>query len=246
MDEYQKQFTKPKHNIFLYVLLVAVLGSIIYIGVIIYHGTQTSSEDVIASISDSYSNDLSLDSSGLGSLDANANLETQDDPSFGSREAKVHIIEFGDFECPYCNQELTVVKQLQARYGNQIFFQFRDFPVVNAHPNALNAAIAASCAYQQGNDKFWLYHDRLYQFQDSLSDELYTSLAERIGLNLESFAACYSQKDTSDEVEQDYVDGLDLGVTGTPTFFINGSRVPGAIPYDTFVKVIDQLLEKNS
>jgi len=246
MNEYQKQFTRPKHNIFLYALVIAVLGSFTYIAVIIYKGTQTSTDDVIASISDAYVHDLSIDSSGLGSLDSGANLETQDDPFFGSREAKVRIVEFGDFECPFCNQELTVIKQLQTRYGNQIFFQFRDFPVVTSHPNAFNAAIAATCAYEQGNEKFWLYHDRLYQFQDSLSDELYASLAQRIGLDIQSFTSCYSQKTTSDEVEQDYLDGLDLGVTGTPTFFINGSRVPGAIPFDIFVKVIDKLLDQPS
>ena len=245
MDEFQKQFTNPKRNIFMYVLIGAIIIGVGYVGVSVYRATQKKGNDILSSISDSYVNALSVDTSGVGSADTNANIETQDDPFFGSRDGKVHIVEFGDFECPFCNQELEVIKQLQTRYGNQIFFQFRDFPVVIAHPNAYNAAIAAECAHEQSEEKFWQYHDRLFQFQDSLSDDLYISLAQRIGLDEEQFATCLDSAATRAEVEQDYLDGLDLGVTGTPTFFINGNRVPGAIPLDIFEKVIDQLLKEN-
>jgi len=246
MENFNDQFTKPKHNIFLYVVVIVVVLGVGYLGVSVYRATQQKSSDILASLSDKYINELSVDSSGVGAGNAQADVETEDDPFIGSRDGRVHIVEFGDFECPFCSQEVAVIQQLEARYGNQIFMQFRNFPIVTLHPNAYNAALAAECAYAQGNEKFWQYHDRLYQFQDSLSDDLYFSLAQRTGLDVDAFTTCYNQKTPADEVEQDYLDGVDLGVTGTPTFFINGHRVPGAISFDMFQKVIDQLLEKSS
>jgi len=244
MDNFEDQFTHPKRHIMLYGIIALVVIGVGYLTVLIYQSSQESSDDLLSSISTEYVNDISLDSAGVTSNNPGVSVETTDDPYVGSIDAKVHIVEFGDFECSYCNQEVEVIKQLQTLYGNQIFFQFRDFPVVDSHDNAYNAAIASECAHEQSAEKYWQYHDRLFQFQESLTDELYVSLAQRIGLNEEEFTTCFNAQSTADDVQKDYLDGLDVGVTGTPTFFINGYRVPGAISFDMFKKVIDQLLEE--
>lgn len=244
MDQFQNQFTHPKNHVMLYSIIALIVIGVLYLAVLIYQASQEKEDDILASIATEYINDISLDSAGLTTNGSELTVETEDDPYFGSRDAKVHIVEFGDFECTFCNQEVEVIKQLQTLYGNQIFFQFRDFPVANSHDNAYDAAVASECAHEQSEEKYWQYHDRLFQFQESLTDELYVSLAQRIGLNETEFTTCYNAQSIRDEVQEDYLDGLNAGVTGTPTFFINGYRVPGAIPFDMFKKVIDQLLEK--
>ena len=154
MDNFEDQFTHPKRHIMLYGIIALVVIGVGYLTVLIYQSSQESSDDLLSSISTEYVNDISLDSAGVTSNNPGVSVETTDDPYVGSIDAKVHIVEFGDFECSYCNQEVEVIKQLQTLYGNQIFFQFRDFPVVDSHDNAYNAAIASECAHEQSAEKY--------------------------------------------------------------------------------------------
>lgn len=227
----------------------AIVGVILLaFGYFVYELSQTISDQTNQDIANSVVNDIQ----NRNALNANAGTTqvdtavTDDDPFFGSRDASVVIVEFGDFQCPYCKEVHPVVKSLQQRYGDRIFFQFRDFPIESSHPEATNAALAAGCALEQGTEAFWNYHDRLYQFQDDLGSDLYPILAERIGLNIAAFNSCLSDQTYFDEVEEDYTEGIDLGVRSTPTFFINGSRVPGAIPEATFFSIIDRLLSQTT
>lgn len=169
-------------------------------------------------------------------LDPAVTLATDDDPSLGPRDARVVVVEFGDFECPACGAEFPVVKQLMDQYKDRVRFVFRDLPLTDIHPNALNAALAANCAFEQG--KFWEMHDTLYTHQDALAEEDLKRYAVQLGLNSVQFGDCWQSSKYLDEVENDTQTALSAGVQATPTFFINGQPVQGAIPYETFQQLI--------
>ncbi len=175
--------------------------------------------------------------------DSELYLNTADDPVVGSKEAKVKIVEFSDFQCPYSRQSFSVVREILQRYGDKIYFVYRDFPVAEIHPEATIAAQAAQCAAEQG--KFWEMHDKLFISQESLAAEDLKKYARALGLNTALFNRCLTEERYQEEVVQDLADGVNLGVKGTPTFFINGYRVQGSIPKTIFIKIIEQALAEN-
>lgn len=242
----EEQFTKPKKHFFRTTIVVLIVFVVVVYLMYAFSGEEESKteEDIISAIAEQFATSTTATGAngGSGTLTADL-LVTQDDPFFGSRDAKVTIVEFGDFECPFCRQAHPSVKTLQAAFGDRIFFQFRDFPIVAIHDQALNASLAAECAHDQSNEAFWAFHDRLYQFQEELTDDVYVGLAQRTGLNVSDFTSCFEQSKYLSEIQEDYDAGIAAGVTGTPTFFINGHRVPGVIPEEIFVGVIEELLK---
>lgn len=170
--------------------------------------------------------------------DGDINPVSDDDPSFGSRDAAVTIVEFADFGCPYSRTASFVVRALAQKYSDQVFYQYRDFPLEDVHPGATLAAQAAECAREQ--DKFWEFHDKIYLNQTDLRRERFVQFAQELNLNPRSFSRCLDSGRYAAEVNSDYQDGLDAGVRGTPTFFINGNRIPGSIPADTLEELIQR------
>ena len=163
---------------------------------------------------------------------------TQDDPTLGSPDAQLVVVEFADFGCPYCKEASNTVRALATKYPEKIYYQYRDYPVDELHPEARLVAEAGECAYEQ--ERFWEFHDKAYQNQDSLSEQKVYKIAEEIGLDTKQFSDCVESGKYQEEVEGDYQDGLSVGVIGTPTFFINGNRIPGAIPYIILESLIEQ------
>ncbi len=164
-----------------------------------------------------------------------------DDPILGSEDALITIIEFGDYECPFCKQwHEEIWPQLQTTYPQMIRLVYRDFPLVGLHENAVPAAEAANCAGAQG--KYWEYHDLLFQNQSSLSEEQYTVLAGELGLSISEFTTCLTNQTYATEVEADFQEAITFGLTGTPTFFINGYRVEGVPSIDDFQGIIENIL----
>jgi len=166
---------------------------------------------------------------------------TLDDPSLGPKGALVTIVEFSDFECPYCRQAFPIIREIVNIYGDKIRYIYRDFPVSDLHPNAEKAAEAAQCAYEQG--KFWPYHDKLFLNQENLNINDLKLYASQVGLNQELFDVCLDSGKYENEVKQDFNDGVLAGVRGTPTWFIEGVRVEGVIPLQIFKKVIEEQIE---
>jgi protein-disulfide isomerase len=166
-------------------------------------------------------------------------VSPDDDPSRGSLDAPVVMIEFSDYQCHYCGVfARETLHPLLALYGDQIRFVYRDF--VFYGPVSLQAAIAAECANEQ--NAFWPYHDLLFEFQDELNRDRMFDLARSIDLDMELFSACLDDPAMEAEVKADTGDGLRLDVRGTPTFFINGRILVGAAPLDTFATLIDEEL----
>jgi protein-disulfide isomerase len=163
------------------------------------------------------------------------------DPSVGPADAAITIIEFSDFECPYCRKwQLEVWPQLQKEYGNQVRLVYRDFPLYGLHANAAPAAQAANCAGDQ--EKYWQFHDKLFTTDETYSVELYQQFATDLGMNVEDFNACLSSGKYAEEVQADYDWAANLGIQSTPTFFINGIPMVGAQPFESFKSLIDKEL----
>jgi protein-disulfide isomerase len=161
-------------------------------------------------------------------------------PSKGSAGAPIEMIEFSDFQCPFCLRADPTVQQVLKTYGDRIRFVYRHYPLPN-HPSARPAAEAAACANEQG--KFWPYHDRLFANPTKLSAADLKQAAAELGLNTSQFNACVDSHKLKAEVDADIREGEQAGVNGTPAFFINGRAISGAQPFDVFKKVIDEELE---
>jgi protein-disulfide isomerase len=165
-----------------------------------------------------------------------------DDPVLGAPDAPITIVEFADFECPYCQQHaLETHPRLVAAYGEQIRFVYKDFPISSTHPDAFPAALAAQCALEQ--DAFWEYHDLLFSGRLGLGRESYLGYAGELGLNLDEFTVCFDEERYSEAVQADYNFAVELGISSTPTFIINGIALVGAQPYSVFEQIIDYELE---
>ncbi len=168
---------------------------------------------------------------------ATLHIATADDPSKGGIDAKIVIVEFSDFQCPYCFQSFPVVRELISAYGDQIKFIYRDFPLKN---NSQKAAEAGECAHEQG--KFWEMHDKLFINQNDLSVLALKRYASELGLDESSFNECLDSGRYVTEVQEDLSDGLLAGVDGTPTFFINDYEFQGSVTVDAFKMIIDELI----
>lgn len=165
-------------------------------------------------------------------------VSVDDDPSLGPENAPIVMVEFSDFRCPYCARfHAQTLEPLLAQYEGQIKFVYRDFPVVGGD----RAALAAECAHDQ--NVFWEYHDLLFENQSLLdSDDSLIQLASQLDIDMDTFSTCLSSDQHSDEIQNDFSQGLSYGVGGTPAFFINGRPIVGAQPIAAFQQVIDEEL----
>ena len=158
----------------------------------------------------------------------------------GNPKAPVVIVEFSDFQCPYCRSVQPTLKNLLAKYEGRVSLSYRDLPLRDIHPQAQMAAEASRCAGEQG--KFWEYHDLLFENPNKLNREGLVEQVRSLKLDEKQFDSCLSSGKYKAQVEQDRQLGLRAGLTGTPGFFINGNMLSGNLPQDSFEKVIQSEL----
>ena len=168
-------------------------------------------------------------------------VDTTGDRVLGADHAPVTIVEFSDFECPYCRQSVAVLKELRQVYGDRVRLIYRDYLGPN-HAHALRAAEASRCAGEQG--KFWEYHDLLFDRQSPGNGWDFAALAKELHLQQDPFESCRQSGRFREQITKDLQDGLKLGITSTPTFLINGRPIVGAQPLANFQTLIDSLLAR--
>jgi protein-disulfide isomerase len=173
------------------------------------------------------------------SAEVAANIAKGKGPSFGPENAKVTVVEFSDFQCPYCSKAADVVDQVKQKYGDRVHFVFRQFPLP-MHPNARGAAEAALAANAQG--KFWEFHDKLFKNQGQLSREGLEGFAKDVGMNVPQFKKALDGKTYAADVDSDVKLGESVAVQGTPTMFINGARVQNPTSIETVSGQIESAL----
>jgi len=156
----------------------------------------------------------------------------------GPADAAVTLVEYGDYECPYCGAAYPIVKEVQAQLGERLRFVFRNFPIVTSHPHAEQAAEAAEAAGAQG--EFWQMHDLLYERQSRLGDPDLRSYAEELGLDVGRFDAELAGHVHAPRVREDFMSGVRSGVNGTPTFYIDGVRHDDSYDVDTLLAALER------
>jgi protein-disulfide isomerase len=167
---------------------------------------------------------------------------TEGHPSRGPGAAPVTIVEFGDFQCPYCGGLFSTLKMVEEVYGDRVRLVFRQLPLTTIHPYAQKAAEASLCAHAQG--RFWDYHDSLFGNQEELELEDLRQRAVRLELDLDDFNACLDSGAQAGRVAEDVQAAVDAGVYSTPTMFINGRILEGAHPYPSIAELIDDELRR--
>jgi protein-disulfide isomerase len=187
--------------------------------------------------------DLTVDP--LEQVISRINLENQ--PHRGPSDARVTIVEYSDFQCPFCARVYTTLEeQVLKEYGDRVRFVFKNFPLSSIHPWAEDGAIASECAFRQGNDAFWVMYDGLFQKQSEITKETLkektVEIAKAGNLDVASFEACLDGRQTLDAVRADETEANVLGVSSTPTFFVNGRRLSGAQSFESFKQMIEEEL----
>lgn len=161
-------------------------------------------------------------------------------PYLGQTNAQIVIVEFSDFQCPVCQAEFPIIREIVAKYQSQILYIYRQYPIINE--NSVKVSQASYCAHEQG--KFWAMHDRLFlsPSDNYLADDL-KNIAQQAGLNMEQFNNCLTTEKYKNLVLEDTQDGFTLGAKGTPTFFINGNKISGLVSKAGWESLLDQLLK---
>jgi protein-disulfide isomerase len=164
-------------------------------------------------------------------------------PIVGPQDAVVTVVEFADYQCPYCRQVEPSMEKLRETYKDRIKYSYRDFPLP-MHQYAEKAAEASRCAGDQG--KFWPYHDLVFKSDTNLDDAKLKSIAHDVNLDTTKFDKCLDNAQDADAVKTDLQAGKSLGITGTPTVFVNGHVITGAVGYDTFKELVDQQIAESA
>ena len=164
-------------------------------------------------------------------------------PVRGDEDAAITIVEWSDFQCPFCDRATPTLAKIEEHYGSKVRLAFKHFPL-SIHPQAAGAHAAAEAAHRQG--KFWEMHDKIFENQRDLAPATFERYAAELGLDVERFKRDVASADVKKRIDEDMRQAQKLGVSGTPSFFINGRFLSGAQPFENFKQVIDSILEKES
>lgn len=165
-------------------------------------------------------------------------VEGNDNYWAGAANPKINIVEFADFSCAYCKNSFTKIREISLKYKKDVKIIFRDYPV---YKHSLDLAMAARCAGEQG--LFWLMHDKLFQNQGIYEKNQLLKLADQIGADIDKFNDCFTNKKYLKQIQKDFIDAEKLEISGTPTWFINGQKVAGDIPYELFTVIVEELIK---
>ena len=168
------------------------------------------------------------------------NPVSNDDHIEGAQNAAVTLVEYGDYQCPYCGQAYPIIKRLQKHYGSKLRFVFRNFPLTEIHPLAEPAAQTAEYAAAEG--QFWEMHDLIFENQSNLSIELLLQLADFLNLSSAELKEALKNHTFDAKIQKDFMSGIKSGVNGTPTLYINGVRYSGPVEFQDLVSAIDEII----
>ena len=226
------------------ILIICAVGFFVLLGITLSHKNaidDTNSNNNVAVNNNNQAQQPTDPNNPPSPQLSDVSKPTSADHVRGSLNAKVVMIEYSDFQCPYCKMAHATLKQLVSDYKGQVAWVFRNFPLESIHPYAKKGAEAAECASEQG--KFWEYADKLYDNQSSFSDTYFTQAATELGLDMTKFNSCLTSEKYSSKIEASAQEAAKAGITGTPGIFVNDQFVRGALPIDNFKQVIDTLVK---
>jgi protein-disulfide isomerase len=229
------------------VIVVAVLLSVITKnnGTVSFENTENALNNILTQAERQFTNITNVNELVSEVEPGTEWLEgAEDDPTLGDDNASLVIVEFSDFQCPFCKASFPGIREFIENNDGKIKYIYRDFPVDEIHTEARMAAEAGACAHSQG--KFWQLHDRMFQNQNDLSKVSILNYAKQSGINMKTFETCLEERRYQDEVEKDRAVGIELGVRGTPTWFINGEKLEGSIPIEVWDQIFKTLEERGA
>lgn len=215
-------------------LVVCAIGFFVLLGVFISNKEEGESQVV-------NQNSNVNQPAPTGSLASSLKKITKSDHVRGDLNAKVMMVEFSDFQCPFCQRVHPTLQQLVDDYDGEVAWAYKHFPLDSLHPFARKAAEASECAAEQG--KFWDYADGLYNNQSLINEDYLPQLASQLSLNTSKFNDCLSSGKYAGKVNEHYQEGQSVGITGTPGIYVNDQLVKGAYPYENFKQIIDSMLK---
>jgi len=251
MNKHKKNFFdkfNPKTNFFLGLgsglVILIIIGFFVMLGIFLSGNKDSTSKTAGNNAGAPTAPSVQPTSGHNGAAGVNTNFEiTADDHIRGDINAPITIVEFSDFECPFCSRFYPTMQKIIKEYDGQVRWVYKHFPLASIHKQAQGAAEASECATEQGgNDAFWAYSDALLANQNSLGRDGYVKIARNQGLNLNDFESCIDSGKYRQKVQDDYQRGIAAGVRGTPDSFINGQSIPGAVPYEQIKAAVDNLL----
>lgn len=218
-------------------------GFLFFLGLVLYYvwQFQFGETETRYQLAQTFGTEFSIDGthdSGIGSLTQVADPErliAAYNPTIGNPGAPITIIAFIDFECPYCRRAYATFERIRERYAPVAHIVFKHYPLESIHPNARTAAIAAQCAATQG--KFWEYYQAVFEGV-SLTDARLRTYATNIGLDTMQFDTCTASTETTRLITNDMTDGVEIGVRGTPTYIVNGTKYEGVIESETWDQIM--------
>lgn len=172
-------------------------------------------------------------------------IQVEEAPARGPADAALTIVEYSDYTCPYCRQFFLAVEEpLLDQFGDRVRLVYKNFPLAGMRAWSMDAALAAACAFRQGNQPFWTLHEKLFREMPRLKEgrPVLHKLAGEAGLDVPAFTRCFDQRDALAEVNRDLQEGERLGVQGTPTFFVNGRPIPGLVSPENFFHIVEEEL----
>ena len=240
MDQEPEDMITFKRSHFYSVLTVLAFAAGVLVGYVVWGYGTPSAVAQTAQTADQASGEIAEAPVTAESKFVRYDIPDQGYPSLGPQDAPITIVEFSDYQCPFCQRwHQQVYEPLLAAYPGKIRFVYRHFPLTSIHPDAFAAAEAAMCAGEQ--DAYWNYHEMLFS-GPSLGSSIYTQYAQALGLNMEQFNTCLTDERYKAKIEADSDFAINLGIRSTPTFFINGLAIVGAQPLEVFKQVIDKEL----
>ncbi len=247
MDQYIRSKSSFMLGLVSGVAIVSLAGFLVFGGLFVRRelsgGAADSNNAEIAADNNNNGNNAPTQNNKAAQPDASGKVDVKvgsADHIRGNKNAKITIVEFSDYQCPFCSRFHATMKQVMAKYPTQVRWVFKHFPLDSIHPYARKAAIAAECAGEQ--NKFWEYTDEIYANQASLNEEYLTTAAKNTGLNVSKFASCVKDGKYDSRVNADLQQGQNYGVRGTPGSFLNGTTIPGAVPLEQIEAMIKPLL----
>ena len=226
---------KIKKFIIYSVIIYLVLLVLVIVGVLTFRGKDSS--DTEKGVKDQFTRLLNR---GNLRYEFSGELVPTYAPTLGPADAKVTIVEFSDFECPFCKASFLTIRSLLNEFPDDVRLVYRHFPLRTIHPLAQDLAHASMCAHDQG--KFWAFHDQLFIQQESVTRENLDRIAQQVGLDTRAFRRCQDSNRFKEAVDADFADAVSLGGRGTPTWVVNGGRLEGVLPIDIWRDIVRELL----
>lgn len=241
-DAVAKSYYKPWHKrvsgrIFLTIMALIVILSIYFaikVSIAYYHTKK--GEIYNAELGIWLTQDQYIDNQKIA-----ADIMTDDDPWLGAENPIINVIVYESFACPFCQADQETLKRVMEKFGMVLRMTIRDYPTEGIHPGVFEAHLAASCANEQ--DSYWVYRDILFENQGSFDKKNLKLLAKNLGVNIAQFDKCLDEEKYASEIRQDYSEGVDLDIPGTPTYIINGAILGGSRSYENWEEIIGYILK---